>query len=102
MRPVKYKDISYRLLGEDSWKLSHSVCSGFALFCTHLVLPMVGDWILGEMDILADLIVILVYFGILFSGKMQMEKRAEKYRYFISEQRCCLDFVLGICSAEWV
>lgn len=73
VRPVKYKDISYRLLGEDSWKLSHSVCSGFALFCTHLVLPMVGDWILGEMDILADLIVILVYFGILFSGKMQME-----------------------------
>lgn len=63
---------------------------GFALFCRHLVLAVVGDWILGEMDSLADQ-VILVYFGILLSSKMQMEKTAQKCRCFIQNS-----------SAPWI
>lgn len=53
-RPIKYKDISHRLLGKDSRELSHSACPSYALCCRQLVSATMGDWIWSEMDFLGD------------------------------------------------
>lgn len=100
-RPIKYKDISYRLLGEDSWELSCSACPDFALLCRHLVLAMIGDWVPSEMDSLANLLKSSLC-TLASCSQVTNGENSTAMQVFYPEQQCSLDFAQGIRTAKRV